>query len=113
MIDPANRRAADTLACYPEHIVGFKTTAHYWTRDAWDAAHRCPRAPRPTMPCCRGSMHPEASRIAVARVSRGRGELECELTLRAGRVVWDPHGIGMPEWHDAPAAYWNLPALQL
>jgi dihydroorotase len=42
----------------------------------------------------------------------GRGELACMLTLRAGSVVWDPSGIGMPIWQDAPAAYWHVPALQ-
>lgn len=42
----------------------------------------------------------------------GQGELACALTLRAGRIVWDPTGISMPDWHDAPAAYWLVPALQ-
>ena len=32
------RRAAETLAAHPDLIVGFKT-AHYWTRNPWDAAH--------------------------------------------------------------------------
>jgi dihydroorotase len=43
----------------------------------------------------------------------GAGELECALTLRAGRIVWDPTGLGMPDWRGAPAAYWNIPALQV
>jgi dihydroorotase len=42
----------------------------------------------------------------------GQGELSCVLTLRAGRVVWDPSGIGMPNWQDAPAAYFEVPTLQ-
>lgn len=42
----------------------------------------------------------------------GQGELACAMTLRSGRIVWDPGGISMPDWHDAPAAYWNVPALQ-
>ena len=42
----------------------------------------------------------------------GQGELACAMTLRSGRIVWDPSGIGMPDWHDAPAAYWSVPALQ-
>jgi dihydroorotase len=42
----------------------------------------------------------------------GRGELACELTLRAGRVVWNPAGLGMPDWQDAPPSYWHVPALQ-
>jgi dihydroorotase len=42
----------------------------------------------------------------------GKGELQCELTLRAGRVVWNPAGLGMPNWTDAPEPYWRIPALQ-
>jgi dihydroorotase len=42
----------------------------------------------------------------------GSGELVCELTLRAGRIVWNPTGMGMPHWQVAPPAYWNVPALQ-
>jgi dihydroorotase len=42
----------------------------------------------------------------------GRGELSCELTLRAGRIVWNPRGLGMPGWQSAPEAYWRIPALQ-
>jgi dihydroorotase len=42
-----------------------------------------------------------------ARVD-GRGELECLLTLRAGRVVWDPSGMRMPRWQEATdQAYWD------
>jgi dihydroorotase len=43
----------------------------------------------------------------------GPGELECAMTLRAGRIVWDPGGLSMPVWTDAPQAYWHVPALQL
>jgi dihydroorotase len=42
----------------------------------------------------------------------GSGELECALTLRAGRTVWDPGGLSMPHWQDAPSAYWRVPTLQ-
>jgi dihydroorotase len=42
----------------------------------------------------------------------GPGELSCEMTLRGGRIVWDPGGLGMPAWQSAPAAYWHVPALQ-
>ena len=42
----------------------------------------------------------------------GQGELACAATLRAGRLVWDPGGISMPDWQDAPAAYWSVPSLQ-
>ena len=41
-----------------------------------------------------------------------RGELECAMTLRAGRIVWDPGGLSMPAWREAPPAYWRVPALQ-
>jgi dihydroorotase len=44
--------------------------------------------------------------------AQGQGELVCELTLRAGKIVWNQSGIGMPNWQDAPPAYWNVPALQ-
>jgi dihydroorotase len=42
----------------------------------------------------------------------GSGELQCLLTIRAGRVVWNPSGLGMPAWPEAPPAYWRVPALQ-
>jgi dihydroorotase len=42
----------------------------------------------------------------------GQGELSCELTLRAGQIVWDPTGLSMPMWRDAPPEYWNVPSLQ-
>lgn len=28
----------------------------------------------------------------------GTRKLECELTIREGRVVWDLNGISRPEW---------------
>ncbi|MEN8229500.1 MAG: amidohydrolase/deacetylase family metallohydrolase [Bacteroidota bacterium] len=31
---------------------------------------------------------------------RGTQKLECELTIREGKVVWDLNGISMPEWND-------------
>jgi dihydroorotase len=42
----------------------------------------------------------------------GRGRLECAMTLRAGRIVWDPAGLSMPRWEEAPERYWRVPALQ-
>ncbi len=39
----------------------------------------------------------------------GDKKLECALTVRAGEIVYDPTGLGMPEWPDAPPAYWVLP----
>lgn len=42
----------------------------------------------------------------------GTQKLECALTVRAGKIVYDPTGLSMPEWQHAPAAYWKLPDLQ-
>ncbi len=39
----------------------------------------------------------------------GDKKLECQLTLRAGKIVFDPTGLSMPRWQDAPEAYWKLP----
>lgn len=38
----------------------------------------------------------------------GKQRLRCALTLRAGEIVYNPGGLGMPEWPDAPPAYWTL-----
>jgi dihydroorotase len=46
-----------------------------------------------------------------ARVT-GQGKLECAMTLRAGQVVWDPTGLSMPNWEEAPDRYWVVPNLQ-
>jgi dihydroorotase len=43
---------------------------------------------------------------------QGQGELASIATLRAGRIVWDPGGLSMPEWQDAPPAYWKIPSVQ-
>ena len=42
----------------------------------------------------------------------GEGRLECAMTLRAGRIVWDPTGYSMPGWEEAPDRYWVVPNLQ-
>jgi len=42
----------------------------------------------------------------------GDSKLECAMTIRAGKVVYDPEGLSMPEWENAPAAYWEIPNLQ-
>ncbi len=31
----------------------------------------------------------------------GQQQLECQLTLRAGRVAWDPNGMTRPDWEGA------------
>lgn len=36
----------------------------------------------------------------------GDRKLECALTIRAGKIVYDPTGLSMPEWTQAPPAYW-------
>lgn len=40
---------------------------------------------------------------------KGNKKLECAMTLRAGEIVFDPSGLSMPEWRNAPEAYWRLP----
>ncbi|MGQ9607774.1 MAG: amidohydrolase/deacetylase family metallohydrolase [bacterium] len=42
----------------------------------------------------------------------GKKKLECILTIRNGDIVYDPTGLSMPEWKDAPASYWVIPSLQ-
>jgi dihydroorotase len=42
-----------------------------------------------------------------ARMSGGH-KLEARMTLRTGQVVFDPYGLSMPEWQDAPPEYWRL-----
>lgn len=42
----------------------------------------------------------------------GEEKLECLMTLRAGGIVYDPTGLSMPEWENAPEAYWKIPGLQ-
>jgi dihydroorotase len=42
----------------------------------------------------------------------GQGKLECAMTVRAGQIVWDPGGLSMPLWEQAPAPYWEIPSLQ-
>lgn len=39
----------------------------------------------------------------------GDKKLACQMTLRAGKVVFDEQGLSMPLWPDAPEAYWKLP----
>ena len=43
---------------------------------------------------------------------RGDKKLECALTLRAGKIVYDPEGRSMPDWTEAPPPYWVIPNLQ-
>jgi len=43
---------------------------------------------------------------------QGDRKLECAMTVRAGQIVYDPQGLSMPVWTDAPDAYWVIPNLQ-
>ncbi len=47
-----------------------------------------------------------------ARIDGDR-KLECVLTLRAGKIVYERDGLALPHWRDAPEAYWRLPDLQV
>ena len=42
----------------------------------------------------------------------GNVKLESQLTLRSGGIVYDPTGLGMAEWENAPAQYFTTPKLQ-
>jgi dihydroorotase len=33
---------------------------------------------------------------------RGRQRLRCDLTVRAGEIVYNPQGLGLPSWEDDP-----------
>ena len=35
-----------------------------------------------------------------------------ELGTQAGQIVYNPTGIGLPLWEQAPEAYWRIPKLQ-
>jgi dihydroorotase len=41
----------------------------------------------------------------------GNQKLECLMTVRAGEIVFDPGGLSMPDWQNAPAPYWVNPTL--
>lgn len=42
-----------------------------------------------------------------ARLSGDR-RLRCVLTLRAGEIVYNPEGLGLSEWPEAPPSYWVM-----
>lgn len=42
----------------------------------------------------------------------GNEKLECALTVKGGEIVYDPTGLSMPLWQDAPETYWKIPAVQ-
>ena len=39
----------------------------------------------------------------------GSLKLDCVLTMRSGKIVYDINGLTMPEWENAPAPYWMMP----
>ena len=39
---------------------------------------------------------------------QGDRKLECAMTVRAGKIVFDPGGLSMPKWEEAPDAYWRI-----
>ena len=40
----------------------------------------------------------------------GTQKFECRLTIRRGEIVFNPSGLGMPEWQAAPPSYWQMPS---
>jgi len=40
---------------------------------------------------------------------KGDRMLECAMTMRGGEILYDGRGLSMPEWKDAPEAYWKSP----
>ncbi|HXF62278.1 MAG TPA: amidohydrolase/deacetylase family metallohydrolase [Caldilineaceae bacterium] len=38
----------------------------------------------------------------------GHQKLECQMTVRAGQIVYDPSGLSMPLWQEAPPEYWTI-----
>lgn len=38
----------------------------------------------------------------------GNRKLTCEMTLRAGDIVYDVNGRSAPAWEDAPPSYWKI-----
>jgi dihydroorotase len=47
-----------------------------------------------------------------ARIDGDR-RLECVMTLRAGKIIYERDGLALPHWRDAPEPYWRLPELQV
>jgi dihydroorotase len=38
----------------------------------------------------------------------GSQKLTCKLTVRGGSIVYDPEGLSMPLWTEAPQSYWTI-----
>jgi len=41
----------------------------------------------------------------------GDSRLDCQVTIREGKVVFDANGLSLPRWQDAPPEYWRMPFL--
>jgi len=39
----------------------------------------------------------------------GNSMLDCQMTIREGKIVYDIYGLSMPEWTEAPEKYWTPP----
>ena len=42
---------------------------------------------------------------------RGDSKLDCMMTIRAGEILYDPNGLSLPDWREAPEPYWKMPYL--
>jgi dihydroorotase len=42
---------------------------------------------------------------------KGDSKLDCMMTIREGKILYDPNGLSLPEWKNAPADYWKMPYL--
>ncbi len=42
-------------------------------------------------------------------IIRGDRKLECQTTICGGKVAYNAGGLGLPEWQNAPEAYWTCP----
>ena len=90
---------------------------------------------RSTVTPSRAILHPELGTLSIgadadiAVLSRRQGKfsfrdcgwgrisgnerLECDLTLRAGKVVWDRPGLTCPDWENGGPSYFDLPGTQV
>jgi dihydroorotase len=38
----------------------------------------------------------------------GEDKLECVMTVRSGKIVYERDGLAVPDWRDAPPSYWPV-----
>ena len=41
----------------------------------------------------------------------GGSRLDCMMTVRGGEILYDPNGLSLPHWTEAPEDYWKMPYL--